>query len=463
MSSIFTMNFIEDRANEEFLSRTFYPSPIDGITEYEVLNLDSKIKSDTIDKLEGFHWARSAIMVANSVDKPLDNSDYKILAVSPPTATRLESFKARYPCNELFANEHIEGTMVNVFYDTRNNHWEMSTKHAVGGKYWYYRTDYGVLGGAPNKTFRRMFVESFKVTSPCASIEENENLWLEEYLPFLNYFPKEYSYSFVLQHPANHIVYCIQEPCVYLVAIYNIGETIVRVHPDEYELNRITDWTTKNEFWISQCCPHFNFPARAAVGCGYEPLENFVLCIRNIMGIMVCDLKSGERAVIRSPHYLAFKRIRGNHPNMQYHFFEILQNGTLSTFNLYFPNYEALFRNFYADYAQHIQQVLVHYVDKFITKRSIGTIPKKYFVHIMRLHEYYKTTRQKINLDIVNQYFMQMTPGQLLFYLDYDNKKQQEEGATIADDLKEKKSNVWTEFQNVNAEPWGETESVEGM
>jgi len=454
------MNFIKDRANEEFLVRTFYPSPIDGITEYEILNLDSNIKSDTIDKLEGIHWARSAIMIADSVDEPIDDSDYKILAVAPPTATNLESFKKRYTCDKIFANEHIEGTMVNVFYDSRNNHWEMATKHAIGGKYWYYRTDYGHLGGVPNKTFRRMFVEAFKIISGSPLIEETEDLWLEEYLPFLKYFPKDYSYSFVLQHPANHIVHFIQVPRVFLVAIYKIGETIERVHPDEYETNRITPWTTKNEFWISECCPYLYFPTRFDSSWGYESLENGVAMIR--MGVMLCNLESGERAVIRNPHYLALKQLRGNHPNLQYHFFEMLQNGTLGTFHMNFPVYTQIFQRFYADYVEHIKQVFVEYVDKFIAKRTKGFIPKKYFVHIMRLHEHYKTTRQKITLNVVNQYFMQMTPGQIMFYMDYDNKKQQQND-NLTEELKEKQKDVWAEYENASVEPWGSVDSIDGM
>jgi hypothetical protein len=134
-------------------------------------------------------------MIANSEDQPLDDSDYKILAVGPPPAICLDTFVNRYECANVFVNEQVEGTMVNVFYDARNGHWEMATKHAVCGKYWYYRTDYGEIGGIPNKTFRRMFVEAFSsmfLDNEVFDCGTTEDKWLDEILPFLKTFPKEY-------------------------------------------------------------------------------------------------------------------------------------------------------------------------------------------------------------------------------------------------------------------------------
>ena len=49
--------------------------------------------------------------------------------------------------------------MVNLFYDSRIRKWEIATKGAIGGNYWYYRNSYD----GDNKsqlTFRQMFLES---------------------------------------------------------------------------------------------------------------------------------------------------------------------------------------------------------------------------------------------------------------------------------------------------------------
>ena len=56
-------------------------------------------------------------------------------------------------------NEIIEGTMVNLFYDSRISKWEIATKGAIGGNYWYYRNSYDG-DNKPQLTFRQMFLES---------------------------------------------------------------------------------------------------------------------------------------------------------------------------------------------------------------------------------------------------------------------------------------------------------------
>lgn len=412
MSSIFNSQFFESNDN---VVKTFYPSPNDHNTEYKIINLVD-IESDSIHKMENYHWARSAIMYGNSIDKPLDDSDLKVLSVSPPTAVIMTTFKNSHPnCSTVFANEHVEGTMINVFYDPRNQHWEMATKHAIGGDYWFYRTQYGETG-IENKSFRTMFVEALG-----GDVEKSKtHTFLENLLPFLNELPKDYSYSFVLQHPENHIVLNIGIPCVYLVAIYNIGHIIARIHPDIYETQPEGDWKALHSVRVF-------FPRRIDNNIGYDILESSSL-LQSCVGIMFHDLTTGERAVMRNPSYEMLKQLRGNHPNMQYHFYEMLQNGTLPQFMYSFPRYDRLFSSFNAEYIRMIQTVHYYYVQKFILKVNADQpIPKKYFVHIMRLHnDIFRATRQKITIDTVNKYFMDMTPGQLMFYMDYDNRKQQE-------------------------------------
>ena len=419
MSSIFTAELFNTNDN---VVKTFYPSPVDHNAEYEVINLID-IESDSIQHMEKYHWARSAVMYGNSIDQPLDQSDLKVLAVSPPTAVSLDAFKFKHTImNDVIVNEQVEGTMINVFYDPRNKHWEMATKNAIGGNYWFYRTQYGETG-LKNKTFRTMFIEALK-----GDVSKSE-LHLEEALPFLNELPNDFSYSFVLQHPENHIVLEIQEPSVYLVAVYAIGHIIARLHPDIYE--------PRAEFWSCLADVPVKFPKRFENGCGPEPYYIYEDVLHDYMGIMFHDIITGERAVMRNPCYEALRELRGNHPNMQYHFFEMLQNGTLPQFMYSFPRYQDMFMAFNTEYINFIKSIHTHYVQRFITKTHMSTItPKKYFVHVMRLHnDIFKTMRKKITLNVINQYFMSMTPGQIMFYLDYDNKRAQVSMEEMYEDL----------------------------
>jgi hypothetical protein len=53
-----------------------------------------------------------------------------------------------------------------------------------------------------------------------------------------------------------------------------------------------------------------------------------------------------------------------------------------------------------------------------------------------------------------------MTPGQILFYMDYDNKRQQQSEQSFTDELAEKKTDVWNP-ENTNVECWGTADANE--
>ena len=68
----------------------------------------------------------------------------KILSFSPQKSLDKDKFIEKYPNidDSMIINEIIEGTMINLFYDSRIEKWEISTKSAIGGIYFYYRNHY---------------------------------------------------------------------------------------------------------------------------------------------------------------------------------------------------------------------------------------------------------------------------------------------------------------------------------
>jgi hypothetical protein len=127
----------------------------------------------------------------------------KVLCFSPPRSVPYEKFKTT-PMNNrdnIIMSEIVEGVMVNLFYEHRTSSWEIATKCAIGGDYNF--------SGEKSASFREMFFE-------CLHCKKND--------VFLDAFPKNYSYSFVIQHPKNKIILSTPEPKLYLVAIYAIYE-----------------------------------------------------------------------------------------------------------------------------------------------------------------------------------------------------------------------------------------------
>ena len=115
------------------------------------------------------------------------NSEGKILSYSPPKSHNPEKFMELYPdsSNPLYAEEFIEGTMINVFFNSScgvSGCWQIATRNTVGAEVTYFKLETA-------KTFNVMFMEA------CNACNFN-----------INTLNPEYSYSFVLQHPNNRIV-----------------------------------------------------------------------------------------------------------------------------------------------------------------------------------------------------------------------------------------------------------------
>jgi site-specific DNA-cytosine methylase len=122
-------------------------------TYYNILNYDKDILCN--DDIMNGHY-RSVV---------LDPDTNNVLSFALPKSIPIDSFKERFPKvdqDNIYVNEIVEGTMINLFWDTRLDRWELATKSAVGGNYWFFRTHYDVsdMQQQEQLTFRQMFIEA---------------------------------------------------------------------------------------------------------------------------------------------------------------------------------------------------------------------------------------------------------------------------------------------------------------
>jgi len=354
----------------------------------------------------------------------LTDEKHNILCFSPPNSLSLDHFKTKYPVmtDTIYANEVIEGTMINLFFDKRRQKWEIATRGSVGGNYWYYRTQYGYHeeNTPKQKTFREMFLEAI-----CANDDTIESS------PMIEYFPKMYSYSFVLQHKDNHIVFSIENPRLYLVSVYEPYDNCVRyIPPTVYE-----GWSCFNNGVIE-------FPYRFAVS-SYEELETKYGSIHSdytIMGVMLTNMETGDRATIQNPVYEDLRQLRGNNPNLQYQYFCLSRIEQTKQFLKYFPTYKKLFHQFQKQYNDFITNVHQSYFSYYVKKQGIP-IAKKFFIHAYKIHhDIYlpslNETKIIITRDVVKGYFDALTPSEILYYLNYD-KRQVRKTVPMMDDVED--------------------------
>lgn len=334
-------------------------------------------------------------------------TDNKLLSISPAKSIPIESFMQKYPTLEnVYIDDIIEGTMINLWFDERSSSWEISTKCAIGGDYSYFRNnnykepkeDGGVEDGVVgNKTFRQMFFDALGEFDLIATLSS-----LSVY--------SEFSYSFVLQHPENHIVYKIDTPKLYLVAVYQIVykedneeiTTIQTIPPEQFKYWGIFQ-STSIEF------------SPKLLDVTYKSLLETFTSIQSEnypVGVMFTHLETGERSKIVNNVYLKAKDIRGNNPNLFYQYLCLNRIGKVDEFLVLFPWYKTIFYSFSKQQNEFIVNLYKSYKSRYII-RTGEIISKTYMNHIYRIHhEIYLPSIQTgkrcvITLEIVRDYWNQ--------------------------------------------------------
>jgi len=330
------------------------------------------------------------------------NKNNRIVSFSPPKSIPSEDFITNYKATDqnIIAEEFIEGTMINVFWDPDEHNWEISTRNTVGAETKFYQDGYG-------KTFRTMFLEALEVS----------NLKLDD-------LTKELCYSFVLQHPENRIVVPFYKPQLYLVAAYCFiqGKTsdLLIVHP--CIMSKLKDSIVFKNTSI-------NFPEIYSLTSYSSLIEKYASMNTpyNIMGLVLHNLKTGERCKIRNPVYEQVRQLKGNQPKLQYQYLVLRQENRVQEYLTYYPEVKQLFSQFRDQLHLFTKTLSSNYISCYIKKeKPLLEYPEQYRTHMFHLHQLYMNEYSKkvlINLSVVINYVNNLHPSQQMFSLNYSLRK----------------------------------------
>lgn len=334
------------------------------------------------------------------------NPDTKeVFSFAPPKSINIEQFREIYPdisSHRFQLNETIEGTMINLFYDHRISQWEIATKGAIGGTYWFYRNTYDGVDKT-QLTFRQMFIES---------LGYNNNTDFGE-IELFKILPQDHVYSFVVQHPDNHIVLQIHEPRAYLVSVFQkISSNVLQLIP----LSNVKSWPCLEN------ASHVHFP-REIEAKSYDILNNEDP--NHIYpGYMILDHESGTRTKLENPNYTKLKELRGNNPNMLYHYLCFTRAEQCAAFLEHFPMYLEMFSQFQRQIGNFIRSIHDAYVIYYVQKRGKQIrIPAHIMPHIWKLHfethlpSVQRGEKKIITKQVVREYFDSMLPKEKWYYL----------------------------------------------
>ena len=315
-------------------------------------------------------------------------SNGKVNVFSPPKAIAFDNFTLLFNVTECYAEEIIEGTMINLFYDSELGSWEIATKTSVGGKLRFFREQ---------ENFDVLFKEVCEV------------LQID-----INSFNKEYMYSFVMQHPKNKFVLPINQIKLFLIAIYKIDDLeVVEVPREKY-----------GELGLDHVFSRLWFPIRFLVD-SFENLKNNFGSMNtdiNYIGVMLKSY-NGIRSKIVNPAYKQIKELRGNNNKLQYQYLCLRHDNRVKEYLYYFPENRKNFSQFRKQIHEYTNQLYSNYVDCYIKKtKPLIEYPNNFRTHMYILHQHYltiKETNQYITKNIVIEYVNKLEPSLLMFSLNY--------------------------------------------
>ena len=329
----------------------------------------------------------------------------KVLSFAPPKSMETSHFIETY--NKCYAEEFVEGTMINLFYDDADadadddeydeKNWVITTKSNIGATNSFFTT------GRVNEedTFHYMFLDACK--------HANLNY---------KYLPKKYQYSFVLQHPKNRIVLDIKEPTLYLIDVNNIRRSD----------NLVTRVSLLNKLDNTKV----HFPKRYE----FEDLSEFVKEWKSkdhdytTMGIVIyCNNGNGNRnrTKLRNPKYEYVKVLRGNQPKLEFRFIELWQEKRVQEYLSYFPECNALFDTYWTKLSKFMDATFNNYVGCYMLKRqALKEYPFEHRNHMYALHTIYKeqlrSKNSVVTIPIAVEYFRALPAAKLMFSLNYNRR-----------------------------------------
>ena len=352
----------------------------------------------------------------------------KILAYSPPkcvvpSATEFNgSNNNNNSNNNLLVEELVEGTMINVFYHKPNGQeegadWDLATKSCVGGNIVFHSLANQPNNEAnneannestqpPKKTFRRMFLECMN----------------EAGLEF-DALQKDCCYSFVMQHPNNHIVRQIRAPTLYLIAAYKIDNEnlVVEEQCREEQLARIN--THANEktlvrlpLQFTDVDLHVLRDIYASANAPYD-FPGLVCRERSTDERSTDERSTGVRFKFRNPNYECIKNMPGSDAKLLFQNLSLRQQGK-DKVNEYLdlhPEHREAFEKVQTDMHAYTAQLFESYIGYYVKRDR--PFPAEFKLHMFHLHRLYKENNERITLERTIAYVNGLTLSQQMYAL----------------------------------------------
>jgi hypothetical protein len=334
-------------------------------------------------------------------------SGSKVVSFAPPKSICADNFIMKYPVknDNIIAEEFVEGTMINVFFDPYNGLngcWQIATRNTVGAEVSFFKQS----NDDSSNTFASMFAD--------ACIQNGLNIFT------LN---PSYCYSFVLQHPRNRIVVPFINAQLYLVAVYEIKQTESDIVILEQDMNIVKYGGMWNITKIK-------FPEMYEFKNYSELIEKYASANTpyNIVGVIIKNKDTGDRTKIRNPNYEEVRQLRGNQAKLQYQYLTLRRSGKIAEFLKYYPETKDQMSKFRDQVHMFTNTLHKNYISCYVKKeKPLKEFSDQYRTHMFKIHEKYLKDLRPNKLFVTNtvviKYVNELPSSLLMYCLNYNMRK----------------------------------------
>jgi len=366
---------------------------------YSIIKYDKRGMGVTYEDYKTIGMLRSVVV----------NEEGKIVCYSPPKslyvteelekhfdANNIMSGLSDENTNEWYAEEFVEGTMINLFYSSgpSGEAWEIATKNTIGGKVLFYspKNPKDEIEVRESDTFRNMFFDT------CAKIGFNY-----EDLP-------------------RDVVY------IYLIAVYRLVNNDSNLEVIQHS----RDGFLKNIIK----CDKIKTPKALSLNedgagvCSDYTFKNFkkeyasMNSAYNMMGVVFYNMVTGQRLKLRNPMYEMVKNVRGSDQKIQLQYLTLRHGGRVADYLKDFPEYKSVFSHYRSQLHSFTRNLHQNYLDCFVFKKKLfAEYPAQYKKYMFVLNKKYieelRENKNSVTFNYVVEFVNKIDPGSLLFSLNY--------------------------------------------
>jgi hypothetical protein len=315
--------------------------------------------------------------------------EHKIIAFAPPKTITFPIFKKKNPClKDIVIHEYIDGIMLQVFYDNKTSGWRLNS---------VVLNNIVFNSGLDSKAF---------IIATHGNIEEPFSK-----LAILDYFPKNYSYTFIIKKQPSF------QSSLYLISVYKLCNLnqIIYVPQQEYE-----NWPEFSNLSGIIC-----FPKQCIIKDSYSDLLDDIQYDYNSSKWVLTNIKSGMQTTLSTNIYKLNKQItRIDKPiifqylclQRIYKDYESVSYLTKKTKDFYSV------KQLYDWFIRTIHEIYIKY---YIIKTGVE-LPIKYKSFIKQIHQDYyiypkkHNQRKIVKKQDIKDYFDKKHPWELLTILSCD-------------------------------------------